>query len=102
MSIFVSFIRPSGRGFATGIKLCRVRETLAINDTTAAVAEDGEMVLIENGETTPVFVAWGSTPDASAAASTTSTSAGITIPPGAYAFPIEMHIGDKINVKAAS
>jgi len=101
MAVIVSFIRPGGLGsvHAVGIGACRVRETLALNGTTTAALEDGEIAVLCSTETTTVLGAFGVTPDAAAAASTAVTSAGFPLPVGMIV-PVAGLAGSKINVKA--
>ena len=51
--------------------------------TTTDTAQDGEIAMVGNSGTSMIAVAIGSTPDATATASTSATSAGMPVPPGA-------------------
>lgn len=103
MAAYVSFLAPQSKEAASGARAVRVRESLAVpGTTTATVVENGEMVIVVNGEASPIFVAWGTTPDAAAAAATAATTAGLAVPAGQMSPPIIPAPGDKINVKAAS
>jgi len=104
MSVVVSFLTPKGVGSVSspGIGDVRVRETLALNGTTTAAANEGEVVIIGNTETSMVFAAFGTTPNAAASASTSATSAGFPIGAGQVTGAILLKKGDKVNVKALS
>lgn len=101
MTVVVSFVTPRAMGSISSqlAGTCRVRENITIPGTTSASVQDGEIVLIGNGESSMVAVAFGTTPDAAAAASTVATTAGMPVPAGAV-MPAKPNIGDKINIKA--
>lgn len=101
MTVFVSFVKPVGMGsiHAPGIGTIRVRESLTIPNSTTAAFADGETAIVVNGESGYIAVAFGTAPDASAAAETAATTAGVVIPAGG-SFPIVGPVGAKINVKA--
>jgi hypothetical protein len=101
MTVVVSFIRPGGAG-VVGVDKVRVRENVTIPGSTTARAEDGEIVVIGNAETSMVAAAWGTTPDAAATAETSATTAGFCIGAGAVSYPIRPRVGDKVNVKAVT
>lgn len=101
MTVVVSFVKPQGAG-VIGMGKVRVRENITIPGTTTATAQEGEIVIVGNAETTMVAVAWGTTPDAAALAETAATSAGVCVGAGAVSYPVQPKIGDKINVKAVS
>jgi hypothetical protein len=102
MTVVVSFIRPQGRGSASGVGNVRVRENITIPGTTTATAEPGEMVIVGNAETSMVAVAFGSTPNADATSKSGVTSAGMPVPAGGLSYPIFPNDGDKINVKVVT
>lgn len=101
MTVVVSFIKPQGAG-VIGMGDVRVRENLAVTGTTTAQAQDGEIIIIGNNETSMVAVAWGTTPDGAALAKTAATTAGVPIGAGAVSYPITPKPGDKINVKVVT
>ena len=102
MTVVVSFVRPKNIYSASGIGSVRVREILTVGGTATAGAEDGEMIVVGNGETSMIAAAFGTTPDAAALTKTTATSAGMPIPAGSQSYPIFPTAGDKINVKAVT
>lgn len=104
MTVVVSFIRPKGVGSvdAPGVGSIRIREDITIPGTTTATVEDGEVVIVGNGETSMVAVAHGITPDAAAAESTHETSAGYPVAAGTVSDPFVPDTGAKINIKAIS
>lgn len=104
MSVFVSFVKSKAVGSVDNIAIgsCRARESLALGSgVTAAVTAADEMVLIVNGETAPVFVAFGTAPNANLAAETLASSAGVPLPAGGSIalFPPK---GSKINARAVA
>ena len=103
MTVVVSFIRGAqiAQG-ASGVSSVRAQERLAVGSTTTNSTQVGDTVLIGNGETSMIAVAFGTTPDAAAADSSTFplTSAGMPIAAGAVGVPIVPGAGYKINVKA--
>lgn len=103
MAALVSFVQSAGIGavHARGVRRVRVTESLALNATTTASALDGEIGVVANNEASMIRVAWGTAPDAAAAAETASTSAGVGVPAGGVSDPIVLAPGEKINVKAA-
>lgn len=103
MTVVVSFVRHAAKGTeVSGVGAVRIRENITIPGTTTATAQDGEMIIIGNAETSMVAVAFGSTPDAAALVSTSATSAGMPVPAGAVGFPIIPAVGNKINVKVVT
>lgn len=100
MTVVVSFVKPQGAG-VVGMGRVRIRENISVPGTTTNAAEDGEIIIIGNAETSPVNAAWGTTPDAAATAASAATTAGVPIFAGAVSFPITPKIGEKINIKAA-
>lgn len=103
MTVFVSFTKTGAIGsiHAPGVGAARVRESLTIPATTTAAFVDGEIALVFNGESAPVFVAFGAAPDAAATAASAATTAGVVVPAGGW-LPIAGRVGDKINAKAVA
>jgi hypothetical protein len=104
MSVIVTFCKAKGiRGSAQNpaVAEARVRETLALNNSTTATITDGEIVLVGNNESAMILAAFGSTPDAAATAETAQTSAGVPIGAG-QVMALRPPAGTKINVKALS
>lgn len=102
MTVVVSFI-VSGTiaASAAGIGRVRAQERVLIPGTTVATALAGETVLVGNGETSMVAVAWGTAPDAAATAeSLPATSAGFPIAAGMVGVPFVPGAGAKVNIKA--
>lgn len=104
MTVVVSFIshKALGLGPVLGVGVVRVREDITIPGSTTATAQAGEIVLVGNGETSMVAIAFGTTPDAAALAATAATSAGFVVPAGCTSQPICPPAGAKINVKAVT
>jgi hypothetical protein len=103
MTVTVTFISPTSLGSgAMGVGIIRAQERIAVGATTTAVTQTGESVVIGNGETTMIAVAYGTTPDAAALNNNTFpvTSAGMPIGPGSVGLPISPGPGYKINAKA--
>lgn len=101
MTVVVSFIRASGAG-VIGVGSVRIQERITIPGTTTATALEGEYVIVGNGESSMVAVAFSTAPDAAALASTSSTNAGMPVGAGAVSHPISMRAGDKVNIKVVS
>lgn len=101
MAVIVSFFKPSGIGSAGAPTIggCRVMESITVPGTTTATVQDGELVVIGNGESSMVLAAHGTTPDAQATAETSATTAGYPVGAGQL-FPTAPKVGDKINIKA--
>ncbi|MFN3549625.1 MAG: hypothetical protein ACK4U0_19230 [Mesorhizobium sp.] len=77
-------------------------EVIAVGASTTATAEDGEFIVVGNGETDMIRAAFGTTPDADAtAANGLVTSAGFPIGAGQVSDPIIGVAGAKINVELA-
>ena len=102
MTVQVIFFTPQGirNPAAPGVGRIRAREAVTIPGTTTTTVADGEAVMVYNGETGAVFAAYGSTPDATATAETSATSAGLPIPAGSLSDVLMPNTGAKINVKA--
>ncbi|MGJ5032335.1 hypothetical protein ACQR1I_36240 [Bradyrhizobium sp. HKCCYLS2038] len=101
MTVVVSFIKAKAGG-VTGMGRVRARENITIPGSTTTAAEEGDLIIIGNSETSMVAVAWGSTPDAAATAESTTTSAGVCVGPGAVSYPIRPNVGDKVNAKVVT
>lgn len=101
MAVVVCFITTRGVGSidTPGVGFVRVRENIALNGTTTAIVQDGEVVVVGNAENSMVVAAFGTTPDASALVATADTSAGYPIPSGSISDPFMPPVGSKINVK---
>ena len=99
----VSFtaMRGVGSAYAPGPGSARVRENFAtLPAVTTNAAIDGEIALVCNNSTAAAIAcAIGTTPDATATASTAATSAGFAIAPGEVA-KISMRTGEKISLAA--
>lgn len=101
MAVQVIFFTPRGIGsaHAPGVGEIRAREAVSIPGSTTATVQSGEAVVVLNEESAAVLVAHGTTPDATATASTAATSAGYPVPAGQVSPPILAATGAKINVK---
>ena len=104
MSVVVCFVKNATKGLGplVGIGECRVRETITVPNTTTASLQADEVAIVLNGEAAGVLVAWGTTPDAATATSTSLSTAGVPVPSGGYSVPIMGKVGDKLNIKAIS
>lgn len=103
MAVYVSFFTPKGLASIHNAVFgpVRARESVAAGATSTGAAADGEYLWVMNNESATVWVATGSTPNASATAATTATTAGVAIPSGS-ALPFAVNTGDKIAVATAS
>ncbi len=102
MSAVVSFVKAvTAGGGATAAGAIRKKEVLSVPSSSTITAEAGEFAILLNTETTGIQVAYGSTPDAQAATSSSVTTAGLGVPAGLQS-PLlgPLAAGDKINVKA--
>lgn len=100
MTCRVMFMAHSGiGGSSAGVGPVRISESVAVNGTTTASAQDNEVVLIYNGEATGVMVAWGSTPDGATTTSTSASTAALVIPAGQMSEAIVPGAGAKFSVK---
>jgi hypothetical protein len=101
MTVQVIFFKAKGVGsvHSPGVGDITAREAVTIPATTSRAVADGEIVVVLNEETSAVLVAYGTTPDATATASTAATSAGYPVPAGLVSPPIVAPTGAKINVK---
>lgn len=103
MTVVVSFVKAQSGGGVTSMGRVRIRENITIPGSTTNSAQDGEIVIIGNGETSMVAVAWGTTPDAASTAENFPvTSAGAAVAAGAVSYPIRPATGDKVNVKVVT
>lgn len=103
MTVTVSFVTPgSGGAGSNGVFKVRAQERLTIPATTTNTTAVGELVMIGNGETSMVAVAFGTTPDAATAADASPvSSAGYPVAAGSVGVPLVPGVaGAKINVKA--
>lgn len=101
MALIVIFQQPAAVGHvsANAIGNARIRESIALNGTTTASAEAGEVAIIMNTESTTIYVAHGTTPDAAASESTLDTTAGYPVPPDMETM-VKVKEGDKFSAKA--
>jgi hypothetical protein len=101
VAVIVSFAMSKGIGSvnAPGIGAVRTMEVVAADSVSNASAQEGEVAIITNGEADPMLVAFGSAPDGDAAASSSTTSAGVGIAAGAI-LVLPVSEGDKIGVAA--
>lgn len=104
MSVYVAFIRTRGVGSLDAPAISDVRKrgtlTLGATDTTNST-EEGEIVLVVNGETSAIFAAFGTDPDGTLTTSTGMSSAGVPVPAGG-SIALNPPKGSKVNVRAAS
>lgn len=103
MTATVAFIKTGSPPGVPGVAIARVRamETISVPGSTTTTAEDGEMIIIGNGEALMIRAAFGTTPDADATAENGAvTSAGFSIPAGQVSIPIAAVSGAKVNLKA--
>jgi hypothetical protein len=101
MTVVVSFITGGQiTAGASGVKSIRKQERITIPGTTSTATQVGETVLIGNGETSMIAVAFGSAPDAAATDASATTSAGMPIGAGMVGVPIVPGAGNLINIKA--
>lgn len=99
MTVVVSFMKPGFSINAPMISNCRVREDIALDGTTTAVAQDGEVALVGNAESSMIAVAFGTTPDPDATVATAATSAGIPVAAGGLC-TLVLPVGAKVAAKA--
>lgn len=101
MPVHVNFQTGGGLGsiHVVGVGLVRAHETVAAAATGSLTAADGEIAILVNTETDPVYVAHGSTPSAAATTATTATTARYPVPPN-VPFPVQVRTGDKFAVAA--
>lgn len=101
MTVVVSFITSAGiGGSSVGVGRVVAQERLTPPATTARATGVGETVLVGNGESGMIAVAYGTTPDAAATAESDTTSAGFPVAAGDIGIPFSPGAGKKINVKA--
>lgn len=103
MTCTVAFCTPraNGVGVGNGVARVRAKEVVTVPGTTTTTAEAGEFVIIGNGDSVMVAMAFGTTPDAAATAETSATSAGFPVAAGSTSVPFIMAAGAKINLKTA-
>jgi len=95
---FVTAVSAGGGSTAAGA--IRKKEVLTVPSTSTITANAGEYAIVLNTEATAILVAYGSTPDAQAATSTSATTAGLGVPAGldsALLGPLAQ--GAKVDVK---
>ena len=101
MAVYVSFVQLA---FANQFDVqlisgIRATEALTVPDTTEIVAVDGEVALVKNDDDVTRLIAWGTTPDGAAVASTAATTAGLALRSG-EAVLLRVPRGAKVNAKA--
>lgn len=102
MPIHVAFQQPAwggseGSPFAGG---AMKSEAIADGATGSLTADDGQVAIVANTGSDLVYVAHGSTPDASATAATNATSARYCIPSG-QVIGFAVAAGDKFGAAAS-
>lgn len=104
MAVQVLFFTPKGIGSinAPGVGQVRLREPLALGGVTNGVAEHREAVVVFNGEATPILVAHGTAPDASATDATPATTAGYAVAAGQCSPAFMVATGAKVSVEAVA
>lgn len=104
MAAYVSFFTPAGIGAieAPGIGNVRLREAVTVPGSTSASCAPDEAVMVYNGESTAIFIAFGTTPDAAATSATLATTAGFPVGPGTMSPPFIAPNGAKFNIKVAT
>ena len=103
MAVQVIFFTPQGVGKTNavqGVGRIRIREAVTIPGTTTATVQNGESVIVYNGEASGVLVAHGSTPAATTGTETDASSAGLTVPTLSNSLPLEPATGSKIHIAA--
>lgn len=100
MPLLVSFYRPSISGDGQ-VRQVEAYQSIALNATTTArpAGERGMLARCFNSETSPIRIAWGTTPDAAASAATAATTAGIVVGAG-QALDIALDGAESISAKA--
>lgn len=103
MTVVVSIMRPKAIGpdGTPVIGYARIREDLALDGTTTATLENGEVFYVASTESDVIAVAAGSSPDADTTTGTGSSTAGIPVAPN-LPIAIAAPAGSKLNVKALS
>jgi hypothetical protein len=103
MTTVVSFVTPGSAGGsgANGVNKIRAQERITVPGTTTNVSAVGEIIIVGNGEASMVAVAFGTTPDAAAAADNSPvTTAGFPVGAGQVSAPLVPGIaGAKVNIK---
>jgi hypothetical protein len=102
MTVVVSFCKVRGVRGNSGnpaITSVRVREDLDLGDVSTATVAADEIVLVGNGGEDMIAAAFGTTPDADAAAATSATTAGAPVPAG-QVMAFAPAVGSKVSVKA--
>lgn len=101
MSVKVCAMKPANTGQALAYGKCRASETLSVPATSTITLATGEYFLVLSTETSPVLMAVGSTPNASASSSTSATTAAMPLAPGVEK-PVVGATGDKLAFAAFS
>lgn len=101
MAVYVNFIVPSSAGPIGAVARVAERVNITVPASTTRRVQPGEMVIITNGESVPVAVAWGSSPDGATTTESGTTSAGFIIPAGLSSPPLDIPAGALINAKNA-
>jgi hypothetical protein len=100
MAVYVNWIIPASTGPVGSVGRVVARAAITIPGSTTRRVQPGELVVVTNGESSAVAVAWGSTPDAAATDETSVTSAGLAIPSEQVSPPLDIPPLSLINVKA--
>jgi hypothetical protein len=102
MTVVVSFLTAGSAGAgANGVNRVRAQERVTVPGTTTNTSRVGEIILVGNGETSMVAVAFGTAPDAAATVENPGvTSAGFPVGAGMVSAPITSGDGvSKVNIK---
>ena len=101
MALYVAFMAPAFGASRETLVMgnARASEAVAAAGTGALAAEDGEVAVLCSDEA--LYVAHGSTPDASATTATAATSARYYIPSGAQ-MAVKVATGDKFAAAAVA
>lgn len=100
MPLHVSCFRADSN-WSGGVRQVLSYESVALDGETAArsSSESNVAAYLYNSETAAVRVAWGTTPDATATAATSATTAAIVVGPNED-LTISLYGAEKIAVKA--
>lgn len=100
MPLLISFCRLSSPG-APALRAALGYENIASGASSAARAagETGVYAVCLNTEAVPGRIAWGTTPDATLAAATSASTAGVPIGPGDTQY-VNIEGGEKIAFSA--
>lgn len=102
MTAYAHFIRPRDVKSAAVQVLgaVRAREAVAAGSASTTTVEDGEIVIVVNGGTASILVAFGQSPDASGSGETQLSSAGYVLTPGATSPPFMPGTGARVGVES--